>query len=332
MSDPGREIRPEGENRADSRTSTPIKINPIVPPNSGPDAASQRAVYVPSTVEKRKRRTRAELDALDEAIVTAVTTEHPVTLRGVFYRVVSAGGIDKTESGYRVVGRQLGKLRRSGDVPWHWITDGTRLLRKPQTWQDVDQMLDNAAASYRRTLWDNQDAAVIVLSEKDAISGTIFPVTAEYDVELGITRGYTSDTFVHSVAEDIVQNTSVGITTYLYQLGDHDPSGVDGWRDFADKIVEFAPHGKVLFERLAVTREQIDLWDLPTRPTKRSDTRAAGFRGESVEVDAVPANTLRQLVRDAIERHLDPRRLEITRMVEDNERYYLRQLIAGDAR
>ncbi len=38
-------------------------------------------------------------------------------------------------------------------------------------------MLDDAAASYRRALWHGQDVEVMVLSEKDAISGVVYPVT-----------------------------------------------------------------------------------------------------------------------------------------------------------
>lgn len=65
----------------------------------------------------RTRRTFAELDALDDMIVDVVTEEHPVTLRGVFYRVMSLGAIEKSEAGYRVIGRQLVKLRRAGRIP-----------------------------------------------------------------------------------------------------------------------------------------------------------------------------------------------------------------------
>lgn len=39
--------------------------------------------------------TRSQTAALDAAIITAVTDEHPVTLRGVFYRVSSASAVDK---------------------------------------------------------------------------------------------------------------------------------------------------------------------------------------------------------------------------------------------
>jgi hypothetical protein len=53
---------------------------------------------------------------------------------------------------------------------------------------------------------------------------------------------------------------------------------------------------------------------------KRSDTCAARFTGDSVEVDAIPAPTLRQIVRDAIEQHIDQDMLRRTRQVERSER------------
>lgn len=290
----------------------------------------QTGVYGPSTV-KRQRRTNGELETLDAAIITAVQTESPVTLRGVFYRVVSAGAVEKSEAGYRVIGRQLIKLRRAGLVPYSAITDGTRLLRKPASWTDLDEMLHTAAASYRRSLWDDQDVEVIVLSEKDAITGSVYPVTAEWDVELGITRGYSSETFTHSIAETVRYNDQRGKTTFVYQLGDHDPSGVDAWRDFASKVRGFVPWAAVEFQRIAVTPEQIVELDLPTRPTKGTDTRASGFVGESVEVDAIPASMLRSIVRAAIEQHIDPDALRLTQVVEQSEREVLTSL-AGDLR
>jgi hypothetical protein len=46
--------------------------------------------------------------------------------------------------------------------------------------------------------------------------------------------------------------------------------------------------------------------NLPTRPTKATDSRAKLFSGESVEVDAIPPKVLRALVSDCITRHIDP--------------------------
>jgi hypothetical protein len=269
---------------------------------------------------KRQRRSNVALAVIDDAIVAAAEVEHPVTLRGVYYRVVSAGAVEKTEAGYQLVGRQLLKLRRSGRIPYSWITDGTRLIRKPVTWSRLDQMLDSAAASYRRALWDDQDDEVIVLSEKDAISGVVVPVTARWDVELGIVRGYSSETFTYSIAETVLANDAIGKTTWIYQLGDHDPSGLDAWRSFQEKVIGFAPLADVRFERLAVTPGQIQEYQLPGRPTKRSDSRAAGFDGDSVEVDALPPSVLREIVEQAIVSHIDPEALRLTQLAEASER------------
>jgi len=284
-----------------------------------------RTAYRTSPV-KRSRRTVAEIEAVDTAIITAVSTETPVTVRGVFYRVVSVGAVPKTERGYAAVQRRLLYLRRTGQVSYSAITDGTRLRLKPDSWSDVEQALADVAASYRRALWNDQDVEVIIISEKDAVSGVVYPVTAEYDVELCITRGYSSETFTHSIAQTVRDNDDVGKTTFVYQLGDHDPSGLDAWRSFGERVRTFAPRAEVVFERIAVTPAQIDLLALPTRPTKSTDSRAAGFVGESVEVDAIPASTLRGIVRVAIEQHLDPDRLALTRAVEDEERAGLEAL------
>ncbi len=275
--------------------------------------------YGSSTV-KRPRRTNAELAALDDVIVAAVEDEWPVSLRGVYYRVVSAGAIDKTENAYRVVGRRLLVLRRSGRIGYDRITDGTRWVIRPTTHSDLESALRDTASLYRRSLWRNQEVAVHVFTEKDAITGVVHQVTSKWDVPLGVLRGYSSESFAWEMAEAIKAS---GKPTIVYQLGDHDPSGVGAWQDFQRKVRAFAPAVSMEFSRLAVTPEQIQTLNLPTRPTKKSDTRAANFDGESVEVDAVPASILRSILDRAIEQHIDPIALERTKIYERSERSLL---------
>lgn len=287
-------------------------------------AASDSAAYGASTV--RTRRTRTELDALDDVIVAEVAENAPMTLRGVYYRCVSVGAVDKTVTAYRAVGRRLLALRRNGRVPYSSITDGTRWITKPASWSDLDTMLDDAAASYRRQLWHDQGVEVHLYVEKDAISGVVLDVTSRFDVPLGVLRGYASESFAYTVAESV---SWADRPVFMYQLGDHDPSGVDAWRDFQTKVTRLAPDAEVYFQRLAVTPDQIEELDLPTRPTKRNDTRAARFTGGSVEVDAIPAPYLRTIVADAIEGHIDPEALRLTRAVEASERGLLHQMIGA---
>ncbi len=90
-------------------------------------------------------------------------------------------------------------------------------------------------------------------------------------------------------------------------------------------------NAELVFQRIAVTPAQIGMWGLPTRPTKASDTRAAKFTGESVKVDAIPASTLRRVLRAAIERHIDQRMLRLTEACEQSERNLLRAMIEEPA-
>lgn len=288
--------------------------------------------YATSPV-KRLRRSNAQLAELDNAIISAVVDEHPVSVRGVFYRVESAGGVDKSDSGYKAVQRELLKLRRNGLVPYSWITDGTRLIRKSASYDDLDQMLEDAAASYRRALWQNQSVEVMVFTEKDAISGILFPITDKWDVPLGVLRGQSSETFAYTIAEEIAYANRRLKCVYVYQFGDHDPTGVGAWRNFEKKVSQFVidKQGAVdaVFERLAVTPEQIERLRLRTRPTKKTDRGSRDFVGESVEVDAVPAHLLRKIAEAAITQHIDQSSLELTRMYEDSERDLLYKMASG---
>jgi hypothetical protein len=265
---------------------------------------------------------------VDLAIIAAVQEDKPVSLRGVYYRAVSAGAVDKTRAGYELVSRELLKLRRCGAVPYADITDGTRGLNRTRTFDSVEDALTSTARAYRRALWANQDAEVMLFTEKDAITGVLEPVTLEWDVPLGVLRGYASESFCWTVAQYACGAPG---DVYIYQLGDHDPSGLDAWRAFRERVRAFAAgeRSRLHFSRLAVTPRQITAWGLPTRPTKRSDTRAAKFAGESVEVDAIRAGRLRQIVRDAIEQHIDQEQLRITREAERAERQILTRLARG---
>ena len=150
----------------------------------------------------------------------------------------------------------------------------------------------------------------------------ILPVTSMYDVPLMVARGYASLSFLHSAAEYIGK---LDVPTYIYHLGDFDPSGVNAGEKIEQTLREMAPDAEISFERLAVTPEQIRAWDLPTRPTKRSDSRSKGFGDISVELDAIAPEQLRELVREAIEQHLPAEQFEILKAAEESER----RLIAG---
>lgn len=276
---------------------------------------------------KRFRRTKREMEKLKERLYHVVEQNRPVTVRQVYYRMVALGAIDKTEAEYQnVVVRLLGQMRRGGELPFGWIADHTRWMRKPETFDSIEEALHLTAATYRKALWTRQASYVEIWLEKEALAGVMLTETSKWDVPLMVTRGYPSLTFLHSAAEDL---SARGRPAYLYYLGDHDPSGVDIPRRVEQDLRTFAPQVEIHFDRVAVTPEQIETLQLPTRPTKRSDSRAKSFSGESVEVDAIEPAALRQIVDGVIDRHVDHGELLILEAAEQSERAILERLAEG---
>jgi hypothetical protein len=272
----------------------------------------------PASLIKRARATKLEVECRREALVAILAKIRPATVRQVFYQATVHNLVEKSEIGYQKVQTDLVRLRRDRVVPYEWLADNTRWQRKPRTFDSVAQALDDTATLYRKALWNDVDSYVEVWLEKDALSGVVLPVTSRYDVALMVARGYASLSFLHSAAEYI---RTLDVPTYIYHLGDYDPSGVNAGEKIEETLREMAPEADITFERIAVTVEQITKWNLPTRPTKQSDTRAKKFGSDrSVELDAIDPRRLRALVGKTIQKHLPPRQFSQLMRAEASER------------
>ena len=221
----------------------------------------------------------------------------------MFYRLVSQGVIDKTECEYKnAVGRLLTIMRESNEIPFRWIADSSRIMRKPRSYDSMEDCLNETLKTYRRNFWRNQPHYVEIWCEKEALSGVLYEVTSQFDVPLMISRGFSSISFLHTAAEHISHQNK---PAFLYHFGDHDPSGRAIDSNILKKLKQYAPNTPIQFQRMAVTETQIKQYDLMTRPTKQTDSRAKNFEGGSVEVDALPPSVLKEMVRLCIDQHLD---------------------------
>src|SRR5262245_33718676 len=176
------------------------------------------AAYVSRPI-RRRRRTRARMDAIRLGLLEIVSELAPVSVRQVFYQAVVRGLVEKTEAEYnRTVSGLLAEMRRDGTLPYGAIADGTRWMRKPQTYTGLAALLERQADMYRRDLWAGQESYVEVWLEKEALAGVVVDVTAEYDVPLMVTRGYASLSFLHSAAELMAAKRGEGKVVYIYQF------------------------------------------------------------------------------------------------------------------
>ena len=236
-------------------------------PRIGDSAMTAVSAYKARRI-RRHRSTKAQVGDRRAALLKIVAAQHPMTVRQVFYQARCRGVIDKTEGEYSNV-QTASSYATTPRLPFGWMADNTRWQRKPRTYGGVQEAFNDTARLYRKALWVDTNSYVEIWLEKDALPGVVYPVTDLYDVPLMVARGYASLSFLHSAAEAI---SDLDVPAYIYHLGDFDPSGVNAGEKIEETLRELAPSAEIIFERIAVTPEQIEVWDLPTRPTKTSDS------------------------------------------------------------
>src|SRR5215211_8009448 len=92
---------------------------------------------------KRKRRTKAEVEAVREAAREELAAGHPMTLRQVHYRLVSRDDIihPNTVSAYDTLSGWLRDDRLEGIIPWEWMEDRLRQATFWAMWNDPAKFL-----------------------------------------------------------------------------------------------------------------------------------------------------------------------------------------------
>ncbi len=276
---------------------------------------------------KRGRRTRAEMEWLKFRLYLLAMEERPSTVRGMYYRMVSKGFLPKDDRAYNLVQQTLLRMRREGLLPWRWITDSSRRVWRYARFGDMASYAEYVAANYRRDYWQDSPVNVEVWCEKDAMQGVIAPVVLqEFGLELHVSKGQSSASYLYEAAESIKED---GRPTVVYILSDFDPAGFRIAEKIESGLREHVPEAQELTaHRVAVSFEQVVEYGLVTRRVKKTDTDAAAFMARygdvSCDLEAMPANTLRRLLTEQLEGHMDKDRLRTLKLAEEHEREGLR--------
>jgi hypothetical protein len=236
--------------------------------------------------------------ARQRALLDIVADAQPVTVRGVYYLATVAGLVDKTNAGYTAVVGDLKRLDPLSD-------DDPR--------DDIPYLERITTSGYGMSYWVNKPDRVIIFVEKDALAAVIRPVCDEYRVPLAVARGFSSVTLVKKVADHIIRNGNNHM--YVYYLCDRDFYGVAARKKLEQYIRLMLRNLDINleFEALAVTPPMMEGLRAQgfTRASKTSSNWSREKRAEilrafpdSAELDAIPPQELRALVRAAIERHL----------------------------
>ncbi len=256
------------------------------------------------TSPKKARKPQAKTLALRDRVLEVLTMAARWTLRQLFYQCTVHGVLEKTEQAYKRLSDHLVQMRLDGTVPFERIVDGHRMRRNTAGWASPIEAMEALIEQYTYDRWEDQSALVEIWCEKDALSGIILPICEEYGVTYVACKGFASISLAHETAKLFARRAK---PTHVYYFGDFDPSGMHIDRSLTERLRQFGAAVKV--ERMALLPHQVERYQLPTRPTKKSDSRAAGFIREfgdaAIELDALPPAALEQLVRRAIEQHID---------------------------
>jgi hypothetical protein len=222
-----------------------------------------------------------------------------LTLRQLYYQLVSRDIIANKQTEYKRLGSIVNDARLTGMIDWLAIEDRTRELRSITRWESPADIIDAVAAQFHIDLWKGQKYRPEVWIEKDALVGVIEGVCNELDVPHFSCRGYTSQSEMWVGAMRLKKHVNHGQIPIIFHLGDHDPSGKDMTRDIFDRMQMFM--GGTKLERLALNMEQVEKYNPPPNPAKLTDSRCAGyiaeFGDESWELDALEPSVIAALIR-----------------------------------
>jgi hypothetical protein len=251
----------------------------------------------------------------------------PITLRRLFYLLVSEGMIENSLKTYNSLNDRTAKPRRNGEFPD--LIDLTCALYKASSWSSPESLLNAAAHQYRCDRTEGQPYQIYVGVEKNGLLPTLREWFNDYGVRVFAIGGYESVTFESDVKRAIAKD---GRQAVLLYGGDLDPSGVDIYRNFLRYTGPWA-HS----ERVAITWEQTNENDIPRSPFAKNDSRNAKFLKEygalfQVEIDALDAlapGKMEEFYKTAFMKYWDMPAFEAVKEQEDAERQTLLEFVGS---
>ena len=272
------------------------------------------------------------------AIVLATIANElgPISVRGAFYRAVSAGVFPGThDCHYDAAQRILLKLRRSRCLPYSKIVDSTRHTIKPSSWATPGEYAKSFARCYRKDLWERQAHCIDFFVEKDAMAGVLEPVIREYDVPLRVIRGDISETFCWSISE---QWNQIEKPIFAYYLGDHDPSGLRIEQTLKSKLQEFCDE-PFSWKRIGIVDTDFNNPEILGFSIKgdhnskawktRNGAYLEKYGDRCVEIDALPPKVIKARMRDVIESHIDQEEWQRLKLNEKLEKESFQTIAAS---
>lgn len=195
---------------------------------------------------KKDNRTVAVWEARKEDIVDAIiditNTELRsglnISLRGLFYKLVSRNLILNYLEPYSKLGRIVDDCRYSGILDWNAIkVDGARGVRLDYSVDSIPDALQDTVDQYKLDRQEGQPNYIEVWCEKETLVDRLRRTTNKYHIPLCIVKGNNSSSAIYRGYQRFREELHQDRPVKIMYFGDHDPSGLDMIRDVRERTL-----------------------------------------------------------------------------------------------
>lgn len=265
--------------------------------------------------QKIKFNTAGQLDKLNKIkdILEDLKEYKPLTLRQIYYQLVSQGVIENNKSQYVMLSGLIKWARIEGHIKWQDIEDRVRAFHDLTGWINQDRFiqahLKNFLSGYNRDLMQSQENYFEAWIEKDALSSIFIRACQEYTVPVVVCRGFTSVSFLNDFRERLEYQKNK--KPVMFYFGDFDPSGMAMLDSMEITLRNELDISGIEFKRIALLKNDIKKYNLPHDPDaiKKTDTRYKKFTDKygsfAVELDALRPDVLTRKIQRAIEKEIN---------------------------
>ena len=275
-------------------------------------------------------KTIDRLKAVNAVIADYEAQGYRLTLRQLYYQLVSRNLIANHQREYDKLGAMLANARKAGLVSWDAIEDRTRNLSGWHSETSPESALKRTVERYREDHWLTQPNAVEVWVEKEALANVVERACNDTGTPWLCCRGYMSVSEKFEAGYNRIAEAGKPFT--ILYLGDHDPSGIDMPRELQASLDLFSGSDPDL-RVIALTREQIAEHDPPPNPAKDTDVRHGSYveahGDECWELDALEPSVLVSLIEGHIWGLIDVDAWEWSEAAQSDNRARLETALAG---
>jgi len=254
--------------------------------------------------------------------------EDRMTLRQLHYQFVARDLYENTQQNYKKLGDILRNARMAGRVDWEDLEDrGRRLIGWGGGYSSPSAAIRGTAHGYSEDMWTTQPVMVEIWTEKDALSSIISDPAYEYSLNYFASKGYPSITALKKAADRFKRYANRDQEILILFLSDHDPEGIDMLRNLKDTMNTMGVTNLTV-KRIGLTMEQILALNPPPSIAKESSSRLAMYENqtgtrEAWELDALPAQFLKDLISEEIEQIVDHDAMELRKQESEVNRRLL---------